>query len=88
MNRSEQPVMASGPSSVLLMLLTKSWRLLFSHELLFRKPEGTAPRLFADRNWAARKRDSPSPWLPSVFWPYQPRPCARMNCSVISATSR
>ena len=45
-----QPVMASGPSSVRLMLLTKSARELESHVLLFRNPEGGFPSPFVSRN--------------------------------------
>src|SRR6266849_4538478 len=87
-NSREQPVMASGPSSLVLILLTESARELLSHVLLFVKPAGGFPNPLTASNWAARKRDRPSPSLPSVFDPYQFRPWARMNCSTISATRR
>jgi hypothetical protein len=59
--------MASGPSSVRLRLLTKSAREVESHPLLLSNPAGWRPRLLLIRNWVARKRDRPSPALPSVL---------------------
>ncbi len=88
MKSSEHPVAASGPSSFLMMLLTKSLRALFIQRLLLAKPAGGKPSPSMASNRAARNRESPSPSLPSVFAPYHPRPCSRMNCSVISDVSR
>src|SRR3954453_11631609 len=70
------------------MLVTEAGRPLASHELLLSKPGGGVPSPLIARKRAARNRESPSPWLPSVPDPNQPRPCARSNCSTISDTSR
>ena len=88
MKRRLQPVIASGPSSVGLILFTKSARTLASQILLLSKPTGGLPSPLRARNWAPRKRDRPSPWLPSVPRPNQPRLWDLMNCSTISNTSR
>ena len=66
MKSSEQPVAASGPSSVSWGLLMKSLRALCIQLLLFKDPLGFGPNPFVASSCAARKRESPSPTLPSV----------------------
>src|SRR5215469_8427899 len=91
-NSVVHPLVGSGLWSSGL-LLTKSTRgLLSQRDVTVKLGGATLPNPFARRNWAPRKRDSPSPLLPSsaplnkLVGSNQPFWSEAMNISVISET--